>query len=95
MEPPIDELVQLPNGDWVRPSLIVAIYSHDYVDNGVGGYFAPRVRIELRGEQSIRIECSSFENACKMRDRIATLIAHAKPSQDGADRKFSPSDKKV
>jgi len=66
-------LHQLPNGSWIDPAYILMVEAVDAEDDElIGGFYAPRVIIHLRGDRRV-IECANFKKACEVRDKIAKL----------------------
>jgi hypothetical protein len=62
-------LVQLPDGSWVDPKLIVHVGLHA-ASTGIGGRLPDRV-VVVAGNGLILINCESYEDAETLRDRIA------------------------
>jgi DNA-directed RNA polymerase subunit L len=60
-------LVQLPNGDWINPTIVASVsVEHDI-------YGKARVAIGTDTE-TLAIECATSEAAQDIRDRIASLV---------------------
>ena len=65
-------LHQLPNGDWIDPSLLQLLTAVDATELTPGGYVGPRVIYEVNGKRGF-VECADVEAACVLRDKLAEM----------------------
>lgn len=70
----VNQLYQLPNGDWADPAEISSLQAFDVSESDGFGFCPPRLVVRYAGFMQSTREYPSYEKACEARDKIAKEV---------------------